>query len=219
MEKIIWQPAFVTALGMSALTLTFFGVTGGSQMQSVWFVHGELLRTAFLQGEWWRLFTAATLHADLIHVSSNAFFFLLLGWAAGEHFGAGMMLGVCLLTSLFGFAVSLMFSDFYSSVGISGGLFGLLGASGAHAWKHAANDLESTRLSRLRSYGAAILLLAMTAFSPQANLLAHLAGFALGVLIGLAAPLASLRNSIQLSAAMGTALMIIGAWLIALHHG
>jgi membrane associated rhomboid family serine protease len=58
----------------------------------------------------------------------------------------------------------------------------------------------------------------MTAFSPRADVLAHLGGFVFGALLGLAAPLSPWRNSVQVSAAMTTALIMTGAWILALHQ-
>lgn len=47
----------------------------------------------FSEGEWWRLFTAQTLHADYGHLAGNLFGILLFGWVASRGVGAGLALG------------------------------------------------------------------------------------------------------------------------------
>ena len=47
---------------------------------------GVLDTEALAHGQWWRLFTAMWLHADLTHLASNAMFgFILLGLAMGRY--------------------------------------------------------------------------------------------------------------------------------------
>jgi membrane associated rhomboid family serine protease len=184
---LLLQPDFAFALCLALLLVAFFVVSGGTAAGSVLFRRGALDTSSFHAGEWWRLVTAATLHADLEHIGSNAVFLLLLAWAASERFGAGVTLGLFVLTAMAGFVVSLVFSDATLTVGASGGLFGLLGASGGHGFR-ARRDVAFPWRERLRVGGAAVLLLAFTAFSPEANIPAHLGGFVAGLIGGLFGP-------------------------------
>ncbi len=211
---LLLQPAFAFALCLAVVTLAFFWVTGPAAARGSWHTAGALVSAWFWQGEWWRTVTAATLHADAGHALGNAGFFLVLGWAAAERFGPGLSVLVWLLTALAGFAASLMLSDTALTVGASGGLFGLLGAASGHAVRH-RQDGELLRRGLLRSLGGAVLLLAFTAFSPQANIEAHVGGFVAGLGIGLVMPRAALGRAWQLGAAVVGLVPVWAAWSVA----
>ena len=180
------QPDFAFALSFALLFVFWFWVTGGAGAGTELFARGAMLSRAAADGEWWRFVTAATLHADLEHVLSNAGFMLVLGWAASERFGAGVASALWLATAVAGFVTSLLLSDAAVTVGASGGLFGLLGAAGGHGVRRRGRGEVSWR-ERVRVVGAAVLLLAFTAFSPEANIPAHLGGFVAGVALGVLA--------------------------------
>jgi rhomboid protease GluP len=206
------QPAFAAALCLALLFILFYGVTGGSDEASDWFRRGTFATYRFVNGEWWRIVTAATLHGDAAHVVGNAGFLLVLGWAANERFGSGVTLTLWLLTAVGGFVASLLFGDATFTVGASGGLFGLLGAAGSHGVK-SIHKVEFPRRERLRVFGSAVALLAFTAFSPEANIAAHVGGFVTGALLGLGLPVGRhWRASTQLALAAASLLLIALAW-------
>jgi len=181
------QPAFAVAFGLAVLVLTFFWVTGPFDLSTPWFREGALITQRVLAGEWWRVITAATLHVDAGHALGNAIFLAVLGWAVAERLGGGTMLLLALITAVAGFGVSLLLSGAHSTVGASGGLFGLLGVAAGHGVRGEPDPLGRRR-QILRVVGAAVMLLAFTAFSPEANIRAHLGGFGCGLLLGLVLP-------------------------------
>ena len=206
------QPAFAVACGLSAVLLAFFWVTGEFAWGEVWFRRGALVADRVAYGEWWRLVTAATLHVDIQHALSNATFFLVLGWAAAERLGIGVMLLIAVLTAVAGFGTSLTFSETTLTLGASGGLFGLLGVAGGHALRLAPLRDGSARRNRIRAIGAAIMLLAFTAFEPRANIYAHVGGFVSGALAGLALPLRPPRPLFQWLGMLGAIGFVGLAW-------
>jgi membrane associated rhomboid family serine protease len=209
---LLLQPDFAFALCLSLLLLAYYLVSGGYGGQGPLFRAGVLTTSAFHAGQWWRVVTAATLHADLEHVASNAGFLILLGWAASERFGAGVTLALLVGTAVAGFGVSLAFSDATSTVGASGGLFGLLGAAGGHGFR-GRSDVPFPWRERLRVGGAAVLLLAFTAFSPEANIWAHVGGFTGGLVVGLLSPVH--RRPVlwvQLTAGAAAVAALLFAW-------
>jgi membrane associated rhomboid family serine protease len=211
---LLLQPAFAFAVCLAVVTLAFFWVTGPAVAHSHWHTQGALVSAWWWDGQWWRAITAATLHANTAHAVGNASFFLVLAWAAAERLGVGISLLTWLLTALVGFAASLLLSDADVTVGASGGLFGLLGAAAGHAVRHRRYG-EVLRRGLLRSFGGAILLLAFTAFSPQANIEAHVGGFLAGLLVGLLVPRRPPARLWQMAAAVAAVVPVWAAWIVA----
>lgn len=80
-------------------------------------------------GEWWRLITAAFLHAGLLHLGSNMLALWTIGKPIEQMLGRNRFLGLYLLSALGGSVASYTFSSVMTqSVGASGAIFGLLTA-------------------------------------------------------------------------------------------
>lgn len=85
---------------------------------------------AVAAGEWWRLLTAPFLHAGLWHVGLNMFALWILGSLVEPLIGRWRFVAVYLVSALGGAVASYAFSDpGVVSVGASGAVFGLLGAT------------------------------------------------------------------------------------------
>ncbi len=111
---------------------------------------------AVAHGQWWRLFTAIWLHADLAHLATNATIgLLLLGLAMGRY-GTGAGLLAAYLAGAGGNLVAGLISlQPHRSLGASGMVIGCLGsASGAIVFTLAANapchEIHSQRHLRRR---------------------------------------------------------------------
>ena len=137
-------------------------------------------------GEWWRLFTAITLHENLPHLAANAATgFLLLGLAMARY-GPGVALLAAFLAGAAGNAASLMIhSDASQSLGASGMVTGALGMLSVHSfslWR----KYPAARGLMARGAVAGFLILVLIGFSPGSDIAAHLGGFVAGAVIGLA---------------------------------
>jgi membrane associated rhomboid family serine protease len=80
------------------------------------------------QGDWWRLITAAFLHASLLHIAFNM---LALWWFGGpveQYLGRTRFVLLYLVSGLAGAAGALLQSPLTPVVGASGAIFGILGA-------------------------------------------------------------------------------------------
>ena len=95
---------------------------------------GAVDRAAVLHGEWWRLFTAITLHADVAHLLANVTIgFVFLGFAMGCY-GAGGALLLSLLGGALGNVASLLLHEApFRSLGASGFVMASLGLLAAHS--------------------------------------------------------------------------------------
>src|SRR5439155_22754495 len=87
-----------------------------------------LFGTAVANGDWWRLITAAFLHASLIHIGFNMYFLWFAGAPVEAALGRGRFLLVYLVSGLAGSAGALVLDPTTPTVGASGAIFGILGA-------------------------------------------------------------------------------------------
>ena len=212
---LLLQPAFASGVVLASLMLVFYWFAGGSHSGSTFQTMGRMVPSLIAEGDWWRLVTAGFLHGDLKHVTGNALFLVVFGWAASERLGSGTMLLSFVLTSAFGMGWSAWWEPGISSVGASAGVFGLLGLSAGDgvaktysvaAWK-----------PRIKAFGAPVMLLAFTAFNPESNVRAHVAGFVAGLALGWVFRQLSRRSdAMQVLKACVALVTVVIAWYSAL---
>lgn len=88
-----------------------------------------LFGPAIAAGEWWRLLTAGFVHADLVHVGFNCLLLWQLGGALESAFGRRSFALVALVALLGGSSGALVVEPDALTVGASGMVFGLMGAT------------------------------------------------------------------------------------------
>ena len=137
-------------------------------------------------GEWWRLFTALMLHADLAHLAANLTTgFLLLGLAMGT-LGAGLgMLGAYLAGVCGNVAGLLVYANPHRGLGASGmvlGALGLLTAQSIVFWR--AGGAGKPLVVRGLLGGLLLLVLLGLSPNPQTDVVAHVTGFLGGLVLG-----------------------------------
>jgi membrane associated rhomboid family serine protease len=91
------------------------------------FINGHLYG-GVAHGDWWRLITAAFLHASLIHIGLNMLALVWLGAPVERYLGHLQYLGLYLVSGLAGSAGALIATPNGLTVGASGAIFGILGA-------------------------------------------------------------------------------------------
>jgi membrane associated rhomboid family serine protease len=149
------------------------GVSGSSIVSD-----GGLFGPAVADGEWYRMVSAAFLHASLIHVGFNAYLLWLLGSSLERYAGPGRFLAIYFIAVLWGSAGALLFAPDSITVGASGGVFGLMAA---------VYLLERQRGVALLggSVGGLLLLnLVITFVLPGISIGGHLGGIVGGALAG-----------------------------------
>lgn len=93
------------------------------------FQRGALFGPLVADGEWWRLFTSAFLHANLLHLGMNMLFLWWIGGPVEQAIGRGRYILLYIVSGLAGSAGALLLSPNAVTVGASGALFGILGAA------------------------------------------------------------------------------------------
>ena len=146
-------------------------------------------------GEWWRAWTALTLHLDGPHLAANLGAGVWFGYLAGRQLGGGT---AWLLTvtgaALANLAEGLTGPPEHSAVGASTAVFTALGLMSAYSWR----ERFHLRQHWGRRWGpliAGVILLGWTGSAGEGtDLVAHLAGFTAGALLGVAAATRQLRS-------------------------
>jgi membrane associated rhomboid family serine protease len=83
---------------------------------------------AVAHGDWWRLITAAFLHASVIHIGFNMYVLWVIGAPVEQYLGRTRFVGLYFVSGLAGSAGALVLTPLALTVGASGAIFGILGA-------------------------------------------------------------------------------------------
>jgi rhomboid protease GluP len=198
------------------LTMVFFWWSDRySRMREAGIMDG----TALAHGEWWRLFTATLLHADLAHLAANALFgFLLIGLAMGRH-GTGVGLLAAFLAGVAGNLASwFMHGKQFQGLGASGVVMGALGLVAVQSFALLQKHPRSIKII-LGGIAGGLMLFVLLGLSSGTDVAAHFGGFVAGIALGflLASPLLR-RPIINLAAGLAFAALIIWTWNLALEH-
>ena len=176
-----YQPP--TILMMGALVI-FYVVTGPWSDGNAWFSEGAVSGRQILEhGQWYRLVTALTLHADVVHLVGN----ILIGGVL-VHFlcrllGNGLGWFLILASGTLGNLMNiLLHGNSHNSVGFSTAVFGTIGIlSGYQAISKRSAALKQILLPLAAGAG---LLAFLGAGGPRTDLGAHFFGLLAGAALG-----------------------------------
>ncbi len=145
---------------------------------------GWMDNQAVWSGQWWRPFTAVTLHRDIPHLVSNLTAgILLLGLAMGS-FGSGIGLLAAFLAGVAGnLAGMFLYTGAHRSLGASGMIFGALGLLTGQMAGLLHDGLTGRQLA-FRGLASGFLLLVLLGVDPESDVIAHVGGFLAGGLFG-----------------------------------
>jgi rhomboid protease GluP len=168
-------------------------------------------------GQWWRLWTAVTLHQNVPHLMANATTgFILMGLAMARY-GAGVALLAAFVAGAAGNVASLLaYAEPHQSLGASGMVMGALGLVTVQSFSFWRKYPVGRRLF-FRAVAAGVLILALIGFSPEADIVAHVGGFLAGTLLGCALGCAP-AGRLQSGTANAGALLALAALLLATWH-
>jgi membrane associated rhomboid family serine protease len=110
----------LAAYGLSSYPLGFQGIT---EQAALW---AAFIPEAVYQGEWWRIYTAALLHANPSHLMANLFGILVFGNLLEPAIGSIRLLALYLVSETAGLMLSLTMMPVVS-IGASSIDYGLIG--------------------------------------------------------------------------------------------
>lgn len=185
----VWGSPWATVAGM-LLLVAFFSFTtsvvpGSGLYPERWLALGAARAMDILNGQYWRVFTALSLHADAAHMLSNAVvggvFIVLLSRRMGSGPAWFVALGA---GGLGNWLNALVQSPMHSSIGFSTAVFGAAGALAGLRMTSGGDALASMRAAVVPVAAGLGLLAMLGSGGERTDLGAHLFGFAAGVPLG-----------------------------------
>jgi len=218
------QPYRYAWIGCLGYALTLFGcawMVSSGVVRLDAFELGELDAARVQAGQWWRAWTALTLHLDAAHLAANLAAGVWFGYLGGRQVGSGTvwLLGVS-GAGLANLLEALLAPPEHRAVGASTAVFAILGMMSAYSWRERF-ALPQRWARRWGPLVAGVILLGWTGSAGEGtDVMAHLAGFAVGALLGALAALPRWRTLLSrvpqpLSGAAALASIAI-AWSCAL---
>ena len=132
-----------------------------------------------LQGEFYRLFSAIFIHANIVHLASNVLFLIIFGIRLEELKSASFLVFGFVICGFVGNVASLIWFLLavpMNSVGSSGGIFGILGII------YFSLRSESKHERRKSLY--LLIIFFMITIGQDTNVISHLFGLLGGIFIG-----------------------------------
>lgn len=207
-------PVTIAILAVTVLVsgLDLFGM--GAVGDELAMVPGLPGRIGIVDGQYYRLLTAALVHGNVIHLAVNMYSLWVLGSQLEPLLGRSRFLGLYVLGAIGGSAVSYAFNApivdgrfLFASVGASGAIFALLGAM-LPVMRKLQYDLRPL-----------FVLLAINAFIgfqfPQIDWKAHLGGLLVGMFVGAALAYAPRERRTQVQGAAFAVALVAVAVVVA----
>jgi len=187
-----------------------------------WTAIGNAHAGKILDGEWWRLITALTLHSSGLHFLSNLVFGGVFIMRLCRLLGSGLGWSLTLASGIGGnLANAWLQAANHRAVGASTAVFGAVGLLAAISMIRYRHNLRPQRRWALPLAAGAGLLAMLGTGGENTDLGAHLWGFVCGLLIGAAVEVLRERrerNRAWLGWLSGSAsiALVIAAWYVAL---
>jgi len=182
---------------------------------------GELDAARVQSGQWWRAWTALTLHVSGPHLVANLGAGIWFGYLAGRQLGVGVAWFLIVAAGGLANLVEGLFGPpWHQSVGASTAVFAALGLMSAYTW-HERLALPQRWVQRWGPLVAGISLLGWLGTAGQhTDVMAHLLGFGIGVLLGAIAALPAVRRRLhdvpQWPGGLAAVAIMVIAWGLAL---
>jgi membrane associated rhomboid family serine protease len=167
-----------------ALNLVIY-VIGASQGSGFENPGGSLYAKFWLDGPdvanggWWRLITAAFLHANIIHIGFNMWVLWAIGAPVESYLGRARFVALYFVAGLAGSAGALLVTPLAVTVGASGAIFGILGALLIIEWQ-TTGRLAGTAMTWI------VINLVLTFAIANISIGGHIGGLIGGILVTLA---------------------------------
>ena len=187
---------------------------------------GELDAGQVQQGQWWRAWTALTLHVDEAHLMANLGAGAWFGYLAAREIGSGTSWFLIVSGAAFANLFEAHFGPAtHRAVGASTAVFSALGLLVSHSWRTRLHIRQSWALRWSPLVAGAVLLgwFGSGGEAEGTDIVAHVLGFLFGCLLGAGAALPAVTPMLarvpQWLAGIATLASLAIAWGCALSRG
>ncbi|MBR0137524.1 MAG: rhomboid family intramembrane serine protease [Erysipelotrichaceae bacterium] len=132
-------------------------------------------------GEWFRILTSGFVHGGILHIIFNMFALFDLSGIISEHYGYLKGLVILIGSTIIGNIAVFAGEENAVVVGLSGGIYGLLGACIIFYWQNGYFKTPEIRKNVI----SILITNALISFMPQMSWLSHLGGIIAGLAFGL----------------------------------
>jgi len=175
-----------------------YGLLGYGRMRSGF----AIVEIGVAEGEWWRLVTGAFMHGGLIHLVFNMFLAWMLGHQLERMHGPGRFVGIYTASLAAGSLGVMLIAPLALTVGASGAVFGLMGATLVHQLRRGINPWSS-------GVGSLVVInLIFTVSRPGISIGGHVGGLLGGAMVAWLVDEADRRRAPRTA---GTAITILFA--------
>lgn len=199
--------------------ITFAGLESASSFGQNWIAAGGTDGALIRSGEWWRPFTALTLHSGLRHLVGNLIFGTLFGIFAGRLLGSGVAwLAIVFAGASGNLFNTLLLDSTHRSIGASTAVFAALGLVAGFVWRGKLMPQERWSYRAGPIVGGLALLMYTGTGDAKTDIGAHLLGFVSGFIGGMLLTLVSPRffdHRFQVGAGAAAIFTLAIAWLFA----
>jgi rhomboid protease GluP len=217
----VFQPPTLLLIGC---LLLFYTVTGPWDKDLVWFQRGAVDSEAILvHHEWYRLVTALTLHADIVHLLNNCilggfllhFLFLLTGTGLG-------LFSVLVAGAAGNYINALIHGPGHISVGFSTAVFAVIGILSTLSCSRSNTGRVVGLRVLVPLMGSAALLAMLGSAGERTDMGAHLFGLLAGLLTGGILSLQHMQrirhsSLFQIFLFCLSLILLGGSWMLACH--
>jgi rhomboid protease GluP len=185
-QEHIYRTAYVT-IGLFAINVIVFVLCNVGMYRL--YDDGAMITEAVLaDGQFYRLFTAMFLHADVQHLFNNMLLLALAGAIVENYAGHGFYILLYMVSGIFGNMISMAFELWHSltwvSMGASGAINGIVGFVIVWIYINRRNFIRNSNvIFRLMLLAGFVVYGCF--FQPGANTAAHLGGLLTGIVLGI----------------------------------
>ncbi len=171
----------IVCIAMFSLTSLVTELGGYDPISSL-VLMGAYYKTFILANyEYWRFLTSGLLHMDIFHLMMNMYSLYYLGLFFETKFGPKRMVGILMAGTIVGSMFMFITEGNVVAVGLSGGLFALLGAIVVHLIESGQVNARAVQMQLLQL----LIINIFISMMPGIAIMAHVGGFIAGVLIAL----------------------------------
>lgn len=184
-QQEIYRSALIT-IALIVLNIVVFIIS--STIAGSWYYDGAMYtKGVVMDGEFYRVFTAIFLHANISHLFNNMIMLGLVGAIIENYTGHGLYLFLYMLSGIFGNLLSMSYeikNDLdWVSVGASGAVMGIVGFLAVWIVIN-RKELVKDRSMLIRLLFLLVFVIDSCFFQNGANTIAHLGGFVTGFVLG-----------------------------------